>query len=363
MPSQQEKSMVYLVKFSEFFLHGIRRGMLLQKLMERIRKVYPSSEIKHIEARILIESDEDKLSNIFGISSYVKARKLRNLSVEELKPLLTKEKIYHIRVKKANAYKVKENSLDLMKSIAEKLENAGYKMGVKNADDTLMIEMRQDSIFAYLKSEEKKGVGGFPYGSYGRGLVLFSGGFDSPVAAWLAARKGLKLDFLMISPDKEVLNESFKIYKRLVDTWHMESNFYYIEGKPLIEAISKNAAKGIRQIIMKKAIYYLGSRHAGQRAVITGDSLNQTSTQRQRLLYKIYYSIDGLFLRPLIGMSKDEIIALSKKIGTYELSEKQKEFCGIDKVVREEAKLEEIEDAFAKIKPLLDKTRVEKIEG
>ncbi len=353
-------NMLYLAKFSEIFLHGIRRKMLLHKLIERVKEAYPSSEVEHVEARILIKGVKDRgegLAHTFGIHSYVKAKELETLNTAELTSLLDPNKTYHVRVKKANTHSIKEKSLELMQRIAEELEKAGYRMGVKKADDTLMIELRQDRIFAYLLSEEKKGPAGFPYASYGKGLILFSGGFDSPVASWLAARKGLALDFLMVSPSKAVLEESYTIYKTLVEKWCIKSRFYYVDGKPIIKAIKSRVDKGLRQIVLKKAIYYLGAKFARSSAIITGDSLNQTSTQRQLLLYKIYHSLDGLFLRPLIGMSKEEIIELSKKVGTYELSSKQKEFCSIDSVVKEEASLEEISKAFASIRPLLKETK------
>ena len=124
----------------------------------------------------------------------------------------------------------------------------------------------------------------------------------------------------------------------------------------------RRAPKGIRQILLKKALYYLGSKVAGKRAIITGESLNQTSTQREILLRKIQHNIDGLFLRPLLSHTKEEIIELSKRIGTYELSSRQKEYCSIERLVRQEADQKEIEEAFEDIKPLLDVLKPEVID-
>ena len=355
---------MFLVKFSEPFLHGVRRGMLIRKLVSNIQTVYKAAnidaEISHLDGRIFVYSDKDLLKNIFGVSAYTPVYEISSPTVDSILSLLKEKTTYKLEVKRADK-SFPKNSMQLTLELADALSAKGIKMAVRDYDDIIHVEIRSGKTFIYFKNAEIKGVAGFPYASYGKGLVLFSGGFDSPVSAWLSARKGLKLDFLMIYPNKEILNETLEIYNKLTNEWHIESNFYGIEGSSIVNEINKISPKGYKQILMKKAIYYLGSRFSGQRAIITGDSLNQTSTQRQKLLFKIYNGIDGLFLRPLIGMSKEEIIDISKKIGTFELSKKQKEFCSIEKVVKEEADLKTLMDLFNQLKVHLDTKRLEKV--
>ncbi|RME79419.1 MAG: hypothetical protein D6769_02490 [Methanobacteriota archaeon] len=351
---------MYLVKFSELSLHGKRKRGLINSLIRNIKKVYGDVRVEELSGRVVVHSKEDLLHRVFGISSYARALELQGLSLRSMLPHIDKDKGYKVSVKKTFS-PLEKSSLDIAKEMAEELNNSGYRAAVKNADDEIRIEIRKRRVFAYLKSWERKGPGGFPYGSYGNGLVMFSGGFDSPVATWLAARKGLKLDFFAVMFNDDMEKEVLSLWRKLCQDWHIEGTFYGIRSCPITTGILAKSPAGIKQILLKKSLYYLAKKVAGKRAVITGESLNQTSTQRARLLRKIENNIDGLFLRPLITYTKEEVMEKAKEIGTYEMSLKNKEYCSIERVVREEAEEELIEKEFSKIRPLLDVLRVEEL--
>ncbi|NLK14266.1 MAG: tRNA 4-thiouridine(8) synthase ThiI, partial [Spirochaetales bacterium] len=194
---------------------------------------------------------------------------------------------------------------------------------VKNPDLVLYCEIRDK---AYLYTTQKKGLGGLPVGSAGKGLLLLSGGLDSPVAGFLAAKRGVKMDCLYFHAYPYTSDEALEKVKTLASLIAP-----YLQGTRLWVAhfteaqlqIKRTALENETTLMFRAAMMTLANRHSewtGSQCIITGEALSQVASQTlEGLSFSDSFS-EQLVLRPLIGMDKQEIMDLARKIGTYETS-------------------------------------------
>ena len=227
---------------------------------------------------------------------------------------------------------------------------------------TVSLEIRGEDVF--FLGPQRMGPSGLPVGSGGKALALVSGGFDSLVAAWLAHRRGLELDFLFFKLDSGSLVESF--LKQNLATFHnrwstgSRSRITVVDFKPVIDDLRQKVRPALQQVVLKRLFYrsaaFLASRW-GYPAIVTGENLGQVSSQTLQNLAAIEDSLDGnglkpamdpdrenplldndmagnvpplvrpIVLRPLLMAEKDEIIRRSHQIGTYEVSRQVPELC------------------------------------
>ncbi len=186
----------------------------------------------------------------------------------------------------------------------------------------------------YFIDRKFSGPSGYPYGSSQPALVLFSGGIDSPVAAWMAARKGLKLHFLLLNQaGKEQLKLVQQVLEKFYRLWIQpnSANFYIADGEE-IKRVLQNLPPRYRSFTFKYLLYRLAdsiSQHEKIPIIVTGESLNQVSSQTPSTLTACQSSLspNKLIFRPLSAMTKREIINQARIIQTLELSEKVPEYC------------------------------------
>ncbi|MBI4918854.1 7-cyano-7-deazaguanine synthase, partial [archaeon] len=223
---------------------------------------------------------------------------------------------------------------------------------------------------AYIYTEKIQAHGGLPVGSSGKVICLLSGGIDSPVAAWLAMRRGCKVDFLhfhTFQENKQVLGTKIENLVKKLNEYQGRSRLFLIPYH-IYQFESLNTNERIDLVLFKNFILRMAQEIAikeDYKAIITGDNLGQVASQTLQNLQATSYCVNTLILRPVITYTKDEIIKLAQEIGVYEESIKEyKDCCSIlSKKPLTRASIEQVESALGKIdiKEITNKS-LEKLE-
>jgi len=325
-----------LIGVDEIWIKSEKVKKRLMKVLEGdIKKRLKTDNLMIGRGRIFIFDYRDEwieiLKKTFGVKTIYPSIKTES-KIEKIKEVAEKFfenfngtfKISAKRVWKGFEY----TSYDINKTVGEHISKKfGLKVDVRNPDKILYIEVHDFATFLY--DNVIYGPGGFPLGSEGRGVVLFSGGIDSPVAAYLMGKRGLYLDFLFI-------NLAGKTYLKFIERSFRKVREYFPEAKLYVydldlEKLLK-VKDGYRQIIFKIVMYKIAEGFAkkyGYDCIITGESLGQVSTQTLHSLNLLTKIISLPVYRPLIGFNKDEIIELSKRLSFYDV--RVPEICKIEK--------------------------------
>ncbi|HIP90510.1 MAG TPA: tRNA 4-thiouridine(8) synthase ThiI [Candidatus Nanopusillus sp.] len=362
-----------LIRYSEIALKKGNRKRFEKQLISNIRETLRGNikKIIRYQGRIVVivtdvETAIDKLSKIFGIKSISPAVYYR---FRDLEDLLNFAADYFKKYVNNRKFKVECNrvgnhnftSYNVKKLLGEKLSKYGT-VDIKNPEIIVYLEIRDND--AYLFTDVYKGPGGLPIGSEGKVLALVSGGFDSPVAAWFIMKRGCCVDVMYCNLGGEI--EEYYVLNtvnKLVE-WSNGYNtkIYVLDCRTIVEKIMENVKSGFWLIVFRRILYTLGERLAlkiNAKALVTGESLGQKSSQTLDNLYSAEYGIKIPVFRPLIGFDKDEIINISRKIGLYEYSEKVPEFCAIlsEKPMTKSTK-EEVEKEFKKVEEYLKDIKI-----
>lgn len=271
-----------------------------------------------------------KLKEVFGIHSIVVCYKC-NKSIEDInilaKELIEKENITTFKVETNRADKsFKYNSLEVSKMVgAYLLKNVnGLKVDVHNPEIILHVEIRDDNTYLYTK--EIKGLGGYPTGIQGKGLLMLSGGIDSPVAGFLASKRGIDIDCIYFdSPPHtslEAKNKVITLAKKLCN-YGSNINLYVIPFTEIQLAIYKNIERTYMITILRRMMYRISERVAKMtksRIIINGESIGQVASQTLNSMYVINNVTSYPVIRPVACLDKLEIIEIAKNIDTYETS-------------------------------------------
>ena len=271
-----------------------------------------------------------KLKEVFGIHSIVVCYKC-NKSIEDInilaKELIDKENITTFKVEINRADKsFKYNSLEVSKLVgAYLLKNLNdLKVDVHNPEITLHVEIRDDNTYLYTK--EIKGLGGYPVGIQGKGLLMLSGGIDSPVAGFLASKRGIDIDCIYFdSPPHtslEAKNKVITLAKKLCN-YGNNINLYVIPFTEIQLAIYKNIEPTYMITILRRMMYRISERVAKMtksRIIINGESIGQVASQTLNSMYVINNVTSYPVIRPVACLDKLEIIEIAKNIDTYETS-------------------------------------------
>ncbi|MBE5781087.1 MAG: tRNA 4-thiouridine(8) synthase ThiI [Clostridiales bacterium] len=254
--------------------------------------------------------------------------------------------------------------------ILDRMPNA--TVDVKNPQYTVEIEVRDR---AYVYSHEEKGVGGLPVGVSGKGVVMLSGGIDSPVAAYMMAKRGLAIEavhFLSPPYTGEPAKEKVVSLAKQLTEYCGPIKLHMVHFTEIQEQLYEKCEESYLTVLMRRLMCKITEAIAlkvGGQALITGESLAQVASQTVSALQVTDSSVDMTILRPLIGMDKVEIIALAREIGTFDISTLPGEDCctvfvprhpatkpNLERAVKEEARLEVealIADALTKTESIL----------
>lgn len=347
-----------IVRYGELWTKSeATRRKMESALLNNIRAALSGLEfeIRRWRGRIFVdtrqaESAADRLSRVFGVVSVSPAatveKDLEAISLAALE--LARERLgpgesFAVRAHRADK-RFPLTSPEIQRRVGGRIKaETGARVDLKSPDVEIWIEV---SDRAYVYDRVIRGPGGLPYGTQGRAVILFSGGIDSPVAAWMVARRGVRLDFLFFNPGvPEAEEHAHRVYRYLKDRWYVEGEFYVYDGSEVAWQILSRVREGLRQVVLKRVMYRLArelARRIGALAVVTGESIGQVSSQTLANLAVIEEAVDVPVIRPLAGLDKDETVSWARRIGTYDLSIQIREFCSLERHSNASATLEEV---------------------
>lgn len=327
-----------LIKYGELTTKKDNRNLFINMLCTNISKTLKDFDYKIIKNRVRMfieinEEDTDeiikKLQKIFGIYSIVICDKVNN-NIDEIGSKI----VSVLNKKQFKTFKVETNrsnknfyltSLEVNKEIgAYILKHMKTSVDVHNPDILINIEIREDYTYIYLN--EYKGAGGYPVGVQGRGLLMLSGGIDSPVAGFLAMKRGINVNGLYFeSPPHTSIEAKEKVLKlgSILNEYSGMFKVHIVPFTNLQEAIYKNVPDNYIITIMRRMMYRIAEKYAKKnnfKTIINGESVGQVASQTLSSMICINNVTSYPIIRPVCCMDKLEIIDISKKIGTYETS-------------------------------------------
>jgi thiamine biosynthesis protein ThiI len=224
------------------------------------------------------------------------------------------------------------NSMDLARAIGAELIGIGKAVDLTNPEESVNVTVLDDK--AYIVINHERGAGGLPIGTQDRVLCLISGGFDSVVAAWMLMSRGCSVDFVHFSLNCAQSDHALAVAGELVSAWGygMDPTVHLVEFQPVKDALFEHVEPRMRQVTLKVMMAAAASQIAqatGITALVTGDALGQVSSQTLPHLVAVSKASDTPILRPLLGLPKQTIIDIARKVGTAELSARAQEVCDL----------------------------------
>ncbi len=244
-------------------------------------------------------------------------------------------KTFAVRARRSGSQRSRiEFSSNLVeRELGTRLLDASSGVDLSNPQATVHIDISPGVADYYTDSQP--GPGGLPLGVEGRGLALVSGGFDSAVAAWLMLRRGVALDYLFFNLGGQAHRLGvLKVMEVIASQWSYGSQPKLIEVdfRPTVVAIQERVTRRYWQVVLKRLMLQAAEKVADARkfpVLVTGEAVGQVSSQTIHNLRAIDHQLEVPVLRPLTTYNKDEIVTLSRKIGTFDLSSKVGEYCAI----------------------------------
>lgn len=342
---------VILIKNGELALKGLNRSTFEDVLVKNIRrrlKTIGEFDIKKSQSTITVEPLSEKvnmqkaveaLSKVFGIAGLSRAAICEKemdtiLKVAEtyLEDILLETKTFKVEAKRADKkFPLKSPQIcnEVGGYLLEKYPH--LKVDVHNPELTVNIEIRDK--YAYVRGNQIKGAGGMPVGTSGKGALLISGGIDSPVAAYMMAKRGLSLTAVhFVSPPYTSQRAEQKVIDLLtkVTAYSGHVRLHIVPITEIQEQIKDNCPEEIFTIIMRRFMMRISQTIAekeGCGALITGESLGQVASQTLYAIAATNAVCEIPTFRPLIGMDKDEIVRISRMIDTFNISIQPFEDC------------------------------------
>lgn len=332
---------IILIKYAELNTKKANINMFLKQLKKNLEERL--KEYKHSiyfdKGRMFIEEIEDNhyekvleiIQKTFGIHEVMCGYALENTSLELLEKTLeemsTKTEFYSFKIETKRSDKTYPlTSLEISKhlgGIVLKKKN-NIKVDVHNPEITFYVEIRQK--YAYIYKDTYKGVGGYPVGTLGKGLLMLSGGIDSPVAGYLTMKRGVKIECIYFeSPphtSKEALEKVTSLVK-ILSTYGESIKLHVIPFTNIQEEIYKKIPHEYMVTIMRRMMYRISAKIAYQnrcKILINGESIGQVASQTITSMNVINEVVKMPVIRPVACFDKLEIIDIAKKIGTYDTS-------------------------------------------
>lgn len=343
---------VLIVRYGEIAMRGNNRKVFVTKLVNAIRKNlddYGEYYVVREQGRLIVEDRGGKMDFdivipkvvcILGITGVCPAVKTTNQDIENIKRVCSMH-MFDIGIDDYKTFKIETKrsdkrypleSREVSASVGEYIldEFRNLTVDVHNPDLTVYIELRND---AYVYSKLIKGFGGLPVGSSGKGIAMISGGIDSPVAAFMMAKRGVEVEGVYFNSPPYT---SERAKQKVVDLAGRLSVFtggfklYVIPFTDLQLYLLDNVPHDKLTIFLKRAMTRVAcslGKKDNALAVITGDSVGQVASQTMHGLHAISAAATMPILRPLAGFDKQEIVDLAKKIGTFDISIRPYEDC------------------------------------
>lgn len=335
---------VILLKFGEMALKGLNRSMFEALLLKDIRgrlKSCGAFDIYTMQSTVYIEpcntdSDIDeayrKIKKIFGIASVMRAcevdkdiETIKSSAAEYLKNELELAKSFKVEAKRSDK-RFALTSPEIMREVGGYLLTrfGNLNVDVRSPELTVTVEIREKS--AYIHKNAEAGAGGMPTGSNGRAAVLISGGIDSPVAAYMVAKRGVSLEaihFFSYPYTSERAKQKVIDLLRIVSGYCGTIKTHIVPFTEIQEEIRAKCDEEYFTLVMRRFMMKISERIAlnnNLSGLITGESIGQVASQTILALGVTDNAVNMPVFRPVIGMDKEEIVTIARKIGTFETS-------------------------------------------
>lgn len=330
---------VILIKYGELTTKKDNRKFFIKTLRNNILDKLSDYNIAVTDDyyRMFIEVNEDdidsitsKLKCIFGIHEIAVCYKDENITEEEIKKvslMVMKEEdfcTFKVETKRSDkSFPVK--SMDMNNIIGSLiLKNIECKVDVHNPEIILNIEIRREGFYIYTKGI--KCLGGYPVGTLGRGLLMLSGGIDSPVAGYMTIKRGVELYYLYFESRPHTSIEArnkVRDLARKLENYNTNGKLMVVNFTKIQETIYKNLDTTYLITIMRRMMYRIAERVAKKNkclAIVNGESVGQVASQTLASMIAVNDVTNYPILRPLCSFDKLDIIEISKKIDTYDIS-------------------------------------------
>lgn len=364
-----------LLKQGEIVLKGLNKRSFEQKLLANIRKRlkrFGEFDVYSVQSTVYVEPKDgadvdgafESLQKVFGVVALSRAaacEKDKDKIVECAKSYLAGQmrcaKSFKVETKRSDkAFPM--TSIQVSQYVGGELSEAFPEVAVDVHDPELLVHVEIRDYAAYVHARPTPGAGGMPIGSNGRAVTLLSGGIDSPVSTYMIAKRGVKLipvHFFSFPYTSEMAKQKVLELATLLTDWCGEMKVEIVPFTHIQEEIRAKCPEEYFTLVMRRFMMRIASRIAyrnGCKAIVTGENLGQVASQTMEAMACTQAVTDLPVLQPLIGMDKEEIVTVARKIGTFDTSILPYEDCCTvftprhPKTKPNVAELEEIEQAL-----------------
>ena len=333
---------IFLLKLGEIVLKGANKRQFESRLRQNVRrrmKAYGNFDVYLMQSTLYVEPMDEECDvdgawedcrSIFGIVSLCRCRPCeKNLDAifETIEEYLGEDldcaKSFKVESKRSDkAFPL--TSIQISQEIGGRLAEAhrNVEVDVHHPDYTVYVEVRD--LAAYVHGPAEAGAGGLPTGVGGRAMVLLSGGIDSPVAAHMIAKRGVEIEavhFFSYPYTSQLAKDKVLELARLVTKYSGKMTVNVVGFTEIQEAIRDNCPEEYFTLIMRRFMMEISARIAkwdGCGALVTGENLGQVASQTMEAMTVTGAVVDIPIFMPLIGMDKEEIVRIARKIGTFE---------------------------------------------
>ncbi len=330
-----------LIRYGEIALKGKNRGQFEQQLHRNLKAAVQdySGEVTRLYGRFMVTGPEEnlgmmleRLRKVFGVVSISSVREtnldleqIKNLAADIVASLPSRQKSFKVETRRSNK-KFPYTSPEINQLLGSHLQELfpDLIVDLKQPSFKLSIEIGFDKAFLYL--DRLAGPGGLPVGITGRSLLLLSGGIDSPVAGWLAMKRGLAVEALHFHSfpftSKHSQEKAADLCRKLT-LYGGKIPLHMISVTAIQKELRSQCPEELGIILLRRMMFRLAGLLGEKRrlqALVTGDSLGQVASQTLESLTVITAATEMLVLRPLVGLDKREIIDMAIAIDTYDTS-------------------------------------------
>ncbi len=343
---------ILLCKYGEIVLKGANKryfeDILCKELRKRAKK-HGNFEISRAQSTIYVKPLDDfcdidgmydSAMKTFGIAAIGRAavcekdiEDIKRVAREYIPDFLEGKKTFKVEGKRSDKT-FPYNSMQLAELIGGEILEATHgkiRVDVHKPDITVKVEIRESA--AYVHAGQKSAAGGLPVGTSGHGLLLLSGGIDSPVAGYMMAKRGVRVEavhFESFPYTSEMARDKVIRLARQVAAYSGDIYVHVVSLTRIQEELVKHCDEDYFTLLLRRYMMYIASKIAGDhdsKCLITGESLGQVASQTMEAIAVTDAASSIPVFRPCIGMDKLEIIAISEKIGTFDISIEPYEDC------------------------------------
>jgi thiamine biosynthesis protein ThiI len=333
---------VILIKNGELALKGLNRRTFEEALIRNLKRTltpFGKISVHREQSTMYVNSDDidwneaaDRVSRVFGIATFSRSclcekdfEVIKESAAEYLKEQLSECSTFKVEAKRSDkSFPLKSPAIceEAGGYILERFPN--LTVDVHNPEITVTVEIRANG--AFIHGKPIKGAGGLPFGTSGKATVMISGGIDSPVAAWMMAKRGLQLSAVhFASPPytSQRAEEKVRTLLEKVSQWAGEIKLYIVPFTDIQERIRDDCPEELFTIIMRRIMIKITQRIARSNqssAMISGESVGQVASQTLKAIACTNDAANMPILRPLVGMDKEEIIKIARSIDTFDTS-------------------------------------------